>query len=87
MSYKLLRLSIYFGFILALIAIVISIFIIIRYFYQDFNPGWPSIIVAILFSTGMILISLGIVGIYIGKILEQSKRNPFFIVQNEINFK
>lgn len=86
-SYKLLRLSIYFGFILALIAIVISIFIIIRYFYQDFNPGWPSIIVAILFSTGMILISLGIVGIYIGKILEQSKRNPFFIVQNEINFK
>jgi len=86
-SYKLLRLSIYFGFILALIAISLGMFVIIRYFTHNFNPGWPSIIVTILFSTGLILISLGIVGIYVGKILAQSKQHPVFVVQNEINCK
>ena len=44
-----------------------------------------SIVVAILFSTGLILASIGIVGIYIGKIFSQSKKRPLFIVDQQLN--
>jgi dolichol-phosphate mannosyltransferase len=84
-SDKLLRLSIYGGFMLSLTTFLISLVIIIRYFTEGFQPGWPSLFIAIMFSTGLILISIGIAGIYIGKTFEQSKRRPLFIVDKKIN--
>lgn len=85
-SDKLLTLSVYGGFYLSFITLLISVYIIIMYFIKDFQPGWPSLFVAILFSTGLILMSIGIAGIYIGKIFEQSKNRPLFIVDEKINF-
>lgn len=85
-SDKLLRLSIYSGFYLSLITFLVSVYIIVLYFLQGFQPGWPSIIIAILFSTGLILMSIGIAGIYIAKIFEQTKDRPLFIIDEKINF-
>jgi glycosyltransferase involved in cell wall biosynthesis len=84
-SDKLLRFSIYSGFALSGITFVIGILIIIRYFIQGFQPGWPSLFIAIMFSTGLILMSIGIAGIYIGKIFEQTKNRPLFIIDKKIN--
>jgi glycosyltransferase involved in cell wall biosynthesis len=84
-SDKLLRLSVYGGFYLSIVTLLISIYIIILYFIKGFQPGWPSLFVAILFSTGLILMSIGVAGIYIGKIFEQSKNRPLYIVDEKIN--
>jgi polyisoprenyl-phosphate glycosyltransferase len=84
-SDKLLRFSIYTGFILSLITFVIGVIIVISYFTHGFQPGWPSLFVAILFSTGLVLMSVGITGIYIGKIFEQTKNRPLYIVDQKLN--
>ncbi|HEY0740070.1 MAG TPA: glycosyltransferase family 2 protein [Chryseosolibacter sp.] len=84
-SDKLLKFSIYGGFILSFLTFLISIVIVIRYFTEGLQPGWPSLFIAIMFSTGLILMSIGITGIYIGKIFEQSKNRPLYIVEKRVN--
>ena len=80
-SDKLLRLSIYTGFIAGIGSFILTTFIITEYFLHGFLPGWPSVISAVLLSTGLILISIGIAGIYIGKLFVQSKERPLYIVE------
>jgi len=84
-SDKLLKLSVYLGLSLSFVSVIIGLFIIMKYFFYDLQPGWPSIIVTILFSTGLMLLSMGIIGLYIGKIFEQSKNRPLYIIEEEVN--
>lgn len=84
-SDKLLKLSIYVGSFFSISAFVSAIYVVIRYFTHGFQSGWASTTVLILFSTGLILISIGIAGIYLGKVFEQSKNRPLFIIDKEIN--
>jgi len=84
-SDKLLRLSVYTGFFLSFCTFLTGLIVAFLYFYKGFQPGWPSLFLAILFSTGLILMSIGIVGIYIGKIFEQVKERPLFILDQKIN--
>ena len=50
------------------------------------SPGWPTLIVAILFLGGMQLTALGIVGEYVGRIYMETKRRPLFVVQEQFGF-
>ena len=84
-TYKLLRYSIYIGFSFAIIGLFAIIYIVLVYFYRGFQSGWASIVVLIIFSTGLILMSLGIVGIYIEKIFEQTKDRPLYLIDETIN--
>ncbi|MDQ3194454.1 MAG: glycosyltransferase family 2 protein [Bacteroidota bacterium] len=84
-SDKLLRLSIYSGFLISMLSLIAGIIIVLLYFLNRFQPGWPSLIVAMLFSTGLILMSIGIAGIYIGKIFEQTKDRPLYIIDKKVN--
>jgi glycosyltransferase involved in cell wall biosynthesis len=84
-SARLLRLSIYLGIGLSLCSFLAAMAVVIKYFLYDLQPGWPSIIITVLFSTGLILLSIGVTGIYIGKVFEQSKDRPLFIIEKEIN--
>jgi glycosyltransferase involved in cell wall biosynthesis len=47
-------------------------------------PGYPSIIISIMFFAGIQLISLGVLGEYLGRVYEQVKGRPLFIVAEEI---
>lgn len=47
--------------------------------------GWSSVIVSILFSTGIILTVLGIIGIYLGRTFQEVKRRPLFIISETFN--
>lgn len=84
-SARLLRFSVYLGISLSFCSFLAGLSIVVRYFLFNLQPGWPSIIVAILFSTGLILLSIGITGIYIGKIFNQVKDRPIYIIETEIN--
>ena len=50
------------------------------------SPGWPTLIVAVLFLGGMQLTALGIVGEYVGRIYMETKRRPLFVVQEQCGF-
>jgi len=86
-SDKLLRLSIYTGFAFSILAFLVGIGIGFMYFFKGFQPGWPSLFLGLLFSTGLILMSIGVTGIYIGKIFEQVKERPLYIIDKKINMQ
>jgi dolichol-phosphate mannosyltransferase len=84
-SDKLLRLSITFGLFMFGSSILGILYILIKSFFVQFEMGWPSIVVLILFTSGILLLMLGIAGLYIGKTFEQTKNRPLYLVSEEIN--
>lgn len=84
-SDKLLRINIYVGFLIATIAFIVGIIIIIGYFIHGYASGWPSLFVLISFSFGCLLFSIGILGLYVGKMFEQTKQRPLFVIDKKIN--
>lgn len=79
--------------ILGIISIVISfillIYALISYLFQlnNLSAGWTSIMVAITFFAGVQLLSIWIIAEYIGKIYDESKRRPQYIVDKTINIE
>lgn len=79
-STVILRWSITAGFVLAFLGILLATYFLWRYLFRTSLPGWTSLIVLILISTGIILISQGVIGLYIGRIFDQTKRRPLYII-------
>ena len=50
-------------------------------------PGWASLMVALLVMSGLILMSLGIIGEYLWRILDTSRNRPVFSVAETVNFR
>jgi len=84
-SNKLLQLSLIFGFVFVFLTLIGIAYILARYMMDKIIPGWTSIIILNLFSLSLLLLILGIQGIYIGKIFEQTKNRPLFIIDKMIN--
>lgn len=84
-SDKLLRINVMIGIMLSLLTFLSILVIIVLYFTNGFMSGWASLITIILFSTGILLTSIGISGIYIGKTFEQSKNRPKYIIDIFLN--
>jgi dolichol-phosphate mannosyltransferase len=77
-----LRLVTYLGFLVTLSSFVYGIYVLwIRLFTSAAVPGWASIIMMLLILSGAQLIGLGIIGEYIGRIYEESKQRPLYIVE------
>jgi polyisoprenyl-phosphate glycosyltransferase len=85
-SDKLLRISIGLGFTCFLISLLWVLTLFILYFVKGLVPGYTSLMAVILLSTGLILMSIGVAGIYIGKIFEQVKNRPLYFIDERINF-
>ncbi|WP_298077897.1 glycosyltransferase family 2 protein [uncultured Abiotrophia sp.] len=70
------------GTITCLISAFFLVVIIVRaLLFGDRVAGWPSIVSIILFFSGIQLLSLGIIGNYIGKIFMETKRRPIYIIK------
>jgi dolichol-phosphate mannosyltransferase len=81
-SDKPLRLSVRFGFLMAFFAFFYGVYIIARAFiYGSPLLGWSSLIVSLYFIGGIIIAILGILGIYLGKTFDESKKRPLYIVR------
>ena len=76
-----LRFASYFGFIVSGVAFVVGIFEIALRLFTGYNlPGYTSLIFAILFLGGVQLIGIGILGEYIGRIYEEIKMRPLYLL-------
>ena len=85
-SEKPLRLSIRFGFLLSLLAIVYGVYRIFGYYAWGISvPGWTTVVVSFYFIGGLLFANLGIIGIYIGRIFEETKRRPLYVIRDVAN--
>lgn len=81
-SDKPLRLAVRFGFLMAFFAFCYGIYALVRaVFYAVPIMGWSSLIVSLYFIGGIIIAILGILGIYLGKTFDESKKRPLYIVR------
>ncbi|CEO87655.1 MAG TPA: glycosyltransferase family 2 protein [Syntrophaceticus sp.] len=82
-----LQFAAYFGFIVAFTAFIYAIFIIVRtlFFVHDL-PGYPSLITIILFLGGVQLMTIGILGEYIGRIYNEVKERPLYLIRAKYGF-
>lgn len=81
-SDKLLRLTISIGLVISLVSVIVIFYILLLYiFYGVPVIGWSSLIVSIYLMGGFILAGVGILGIYIGKIFNEVKNRPLYIIQ------
>lgn len=80
-----LRIITFLGFLCFFIAILMSVYAIFSYFHMKLVPGWASLSVSLYFLGGIQLLSIGIIGEYIGKIYKEAKQRPKFIVEEEVN--
>ena len=56
------------------------------YFFGYINlPGFTTTVFSIWFIGGMIMMQLGVVGIYVGKIFDKAKGRPLYVVMDEVN--
>jgi len=85
-SNKPLRLSIQLGFGIAFASLIYACWLVIRYFfYHTPAEGWTSLMVSMFFMFGLLFAIIGITGLYIGKIFDEVKRRPLYIIQETIN--
>jgi polyisoprenyl-phosphate glycosyltransferase len=77
-----LRIASYFGIAVAFISLLYGLFLLLRTVLFG-NPvsGYPSIMVAILFLGGVQLVALGVIGEYLGRIYEETKQRPVYIIR------
>ncbi|NVJ48319.1 MAG: glycosyltransferase family 2 protein [Cytophagia bacterium] len=85
-SNRLLHFSIGMGIFFIFCASIWILYLISIYFKGNPPNGYTSIMVTLLLCTGIILISVGVAGLYIGKIFDQTKDIPHYFIDEELNF-
>lgn len=76
-----LKLSTYIGVIISIVSFILMIYFLIKaLLFGDPVQGFPTIITVILFLGGIQLLSLGIIGEYLGKVFNETKRRPVYLI-------
>ena len=84
-SEKLLFLNIKFGVVIAALSFLYILYLIFSKFFFDITIGYTTIVASIYLVCGLILTSLGIIGVYIGNIFMQVKERPLYVVRTIMN--
>ena len=76
-----LRVATYLGVLTALLAFVYAAWIVVKkLLWGDPVAGWPTMMVVILFLGGVQLVALGLIGEYLGRLYEEAKQRPLYLV-------
>ncbi len=85
-SDKPIRLVIKMGFFISLFTLLIGLYYLyLNITHQILVPGYTSLIISIWFLSGLIILILGILGLYIGKTFEGVKNRPIYIIEKKLN--
>jgi dolichol-phosphate mannosyltransferase len=83
-----LRLSTYLGLTIAFFSFLYILYALyIKFFTLQAIPGWTSVLVVVLFMGGVQLIFLGILGEYLGRVYEEAKNRPLYIISRTLGLK
>jgi dolichol-phosphate mannosyltransferase len=83
-----LKFAIGLGLALSGLSFLILIWILIGYMSWGFTViGWPSIIASIFLSSGAILVVLGVIGIYLGRVFNEVKSRPLYLIDDSVNIE
>jgi glycosyltransferase involved in cell wall biosynthesis len=86
-SFLPLQLATYLGLAVSFVSFAyIAYAVWLKLFTTRVVQGWASVIVAVLFMGGVQLVSLGIIGEYIGRIYEEVKQRPLYLVDAAVGF-
>jgi len=81
-SNKPLKLSIYVGFSMSFLSLFYASWLTVKYFmYEIPVEGWTSVIVSIYFIGGLLFANMGMLGLYLGKIFDEAKNRPLYVVK------
>jgi len=81
-SNKPLKLVVKLGMLISALAFVFAVYLFVRALSGDYLiAGWPSLIVSIWFLSGIIILTLGIIGLYLGKVFDEVKNKPLYIIK------
>lgn len=81
-SNKPLRLSIQFGFLISLGSFLYGMYLFARYFFlAEPVQGWTSVMVSIYFIGGLIFFNFGVLGLYLGKVFNETKARPLYLIR------
>jgi hypothetical protein len=70
--------------VIALLALLFGVWIVIEYFiYGADVPGWATLVTGMAFLSGVQLLSIGILGEYVGRIFDEVKQRPVYVVGSE----
>ena len=75
------------GFVVCIFSVIMAIYAIYEKIVGNTDAGWASLMLSIWFIGGVQLLSIGLIGEYIGKIYKEVKRRPRYIIEAYINNK
>jgi dolichol-phosphate mannosyltransferase len=79
-----LRVATYFGLSVSLLAFIYGVYaIVVNVVFHRVIPGWTSLAVLVSFLSGVQLLTLGVVGEYLGQVLEETKQRPLYLIAVE----
>jgi len=79
-----LRMTVRFGFFMAAVSFLFGVWILFRALLgRTAVMGWSSLIVSLYFLGGIIIMILGMIGIYLGKTFDEAKKRPIYIVLHD----
>ncbi len=84
-SDKVLKLTVALGLIITILSVFGAIGLVVNYFISHVMSGWTSIVVILCFFGGILEMSIGLVGIYVGNIFMQSKQRPLYLIRTVKN--
>ena len=84
---KPLKMAIGFGFIMSLLSFCLAVFNVVAKYVGNIGvEGYTTTVFSIWFVGGLILMMLGILGLYVGKIFDQVKQRPLYVISEKLNF-
>ncbi len=83
-SVKPVRMILYSGIVFIIISLFIFLYVLYEYFSDKTVPGWSSLMLSLWFVGGCILVAIGVVGEYIGKIYIETKDRPRYNIEETI---
>jgi polyisoprenyl-phosphate glycosyltransferase len=81
----LLRWIVFLGFVVAAAGGLLGAYAVYARYVEEAPPGYTSIVVLLVLLSGFIITSLGVVGLYVGRIFDQVKGRPLFVVDEQID--
>jgi len=82
-----LKIATFIGFMTSIAAFIGIIYALYSRFFGTYEAGWTTLMLAVLMIGGIILIVLGIIGSYIGRIYNEVKGRPLYIIQDKVGFE